>query len=182
MIDDKNKKLLLDIARKSIISKLNNEKFELKNIPSSLKEKRGVFVTLEKNNELRGCIGYIQPIKSIIDSVKENAVNAAFKDTRFPPLTEDELNDIKIEISILSLPEKLEFKDSDELLEKLNSDMGVILKRGFSSSTFLPQVWEQLPDKKDFLSHLSVKAGLPFDAWKDEDIEIEVYYADKFGE
>jgi AmmeMemoRadiSam system protein A len=102
--------------------------------------------------------------------VVENAVNAGFSDFRFFPLNKSELKKIKIEVSVLTEPKKLEFKNEKELLEKLNKSMGVILKKGFYTSTFLPQVWEELPNKIEFLEHLSLKAGLNKDAWKNAEI------------
>jgi AmmeMemoRadiSam system protein A len=145
-----------------------------------MKEKRGVFVTLTKNGELRGCIGFIQPLKSIYDSVKENALNAAFHDPRFKPLQKEELKDLKIEISILTLPVKIGFKEPKELLQKLTPHHGVILEKSGHQATFLPQVWEQITDPIEFLQQLSWKAGLTTEAWKSANISI--YTVEKFEE
>ena len=112
------------------------------------------------------------PKQELYRDVAENAVHAAFDDYRFSPLNKNELSRIKIEISVLSIPKKMEFRNEKELLEKINKNMGIILKKGFNSATFLPQVWEELPDKEDFLEHLSQKAGLSKDAWKNS----EIYY------
>ena len=100
----------------------------------------------------------------------ENAIHAAFDDYRFSPLSKNELSKIKIEISVLSIPRKIEFKNEKELLGKIDNKMGIIVKKGFNSATFLPQVWEQISDPKSFLEHLSIKAGLEKDAWKNSDI------------
>lgn len=145
--------------------------------------KKGVFVTLDKGKQLRGCIGHIIPILPLIEGVRENAINAAFKDPRFPPLSKEEYPLISVEISILTEPKRLNFNNPKELLDKLEPNVhGVILKKGIYQSTFLPQVWDQLPDKKEFLAHLAMKAGLSPHAWMDKDIEVLTYKVQKFAE
>ena len=115
--------------------------------------------------------------------MERNAQNAAFQDPRFQRLSAEELPDIDIEVSVLSVPEKLNFKDGDDLKHQLLPNVhGVILSRGMYSSTFLPQVWKQLPDKEQFLEHLCLKGGMPATAWKDSATSIEVYQAEAFGE
>jgi AmmeMemoRadiSam system protein A len=115
--------------------------------------------------------------------VEKNAQNAAFKDPRFPRLSAKELSEIDIEASVLSVPERLDFKDGDDLKRQLLPNVhGVILSRGMRSSTFLPQVWEQLPDKELFLEQLCLKGGMPATAWKDPATNVEVYQAEVFGE
>jgi AmmeMemoRadiSam system protein A len=175
------KKRLLELARKTLEAHFKSEIFDLKPVPLEFQQKRGVFVTLTKNGELRGCIGNIYPVKSIYQGIKENALNAAFYDPRFPPLKEEELPELKIEISLLTVPEKLEFDDPLELVKKLKPGKdGVILEKEGHQATFLPQVWEQIPDHYDFLRQLSWKAGLSVDAWKKANIYI--YHADCFAE
>jgi len=162
---------LLELARKAIESELNNEKFEVsKEIRENYSEKGASFVTLTEHTLLRGCVGSLYPIQELYKDVIENAKHAAFDDYRFPQLKKDELSRIKIEVSVLSVPKKLEFKDAEELLKKIDKKMGIVLKRGFNSATFLPQVWEELPDKTDFLENLSVKAGISKDSWKSSEI------------
>lgn len=176
-----NQQELLGFARKAIASHFSGKKYDLEFVSRALKEKRGVFVSLHKNGELRGCIGFIQPIKSIYDSVKENALNAAFHDPRFRPLSKEELPEITIEISVLSVPAKLEYKDENELIRKLKPKIdGIVLEKNGRQATFLPQVWEQIPDPFDFLRQLSWKAGLSIDAWKSADIY--TYKVEKFEE
>ncbi|MFT4303480.1 MAG: AmmeMemoRadiSam system protein A [Candidatus Woesearchaeota archaeon] len=176
---NKEKKYLLELARKSIIeSRLNNIQVPYK----SLKEKRGVFVTIEKNGELRGCIGFIDPIMPIFEAVNECAYSAAYRDRRFAPVKENEIKSLKIAISILTKPKKLEYKDSKDLLSKIKGNEGVILKKGPIHSTFLPQVWHDLPNKEDFLNNLSLKAGLDMDEWKKGNLDFEIYHAIKFAE
>ena len=185
-IRNEDKNFLLELARKTIGKKqkkiwLTEE--EIKNLPTELKEKKGGFVTLEINNNLRGCIGYILPMYPLYHTVIDNAYNAAYSDPRFPPVSNAEISKLHIEISVLSIPEKLEYKSSIDLLEKLVPlKDGVIIKKGFYSSTFLPQVWEQLPDKKEFLQHLCMKAGLGANEWEKGDLEVEIYHADVFHE
>ncbi len=178
---EKDREFLINLARMTIQSK-NKEGIildsEAQSINSSLKEKRGAFVTLNKNGNLRGCIGYILPMLPLYQTVIENSYNAAFKDPRFAPVTMEELKDIKIEISILTLPKKVQYNGGDDLLAKLNPNKdGVIIKKGFYSATFLPQVWEQLPKREDFLSHLCAKAGLEPNQWQKGDLDVEVYNA-----
>jgi len=173
---------LLKLARKTLSSYFKNQEFE---VPDSIKikysEKRACFITLRKNGKLRGCIGSLIPSKKLWVDVQENAINSAFHDPRFLPVEENELDKIKIEISVLTLPEKLEFKNEKELLKKLNKNKGVIIKKGFNQATYLPQVWEQIPDKQEFLSSLCLKAGLTADSWK-KDVEVYVYEVEKIEE
>jgi AmmeMemoRadiSam system protein A len=185
-INDKNRTLLLKIARKTITKKSKQNILtpeEIENLDDILKKKRGCFVTLNKNNNLRGCIGYILPVEPLYKAVIDNAYSAAFSDPRFPPVSGNEVDDLHIDISVLTVPAKLDYKNKDDLLEKLKPlEDGVIVKGGFSCATFLPQVWEQLPDKEEFLGHLCMKAGLSPDAWKNGDLDIEIYNAEVFEE
>ena len=150
---------------------------------SILNEMRGCFVTLHKRGQLRGCIGTIEPTCPLMECVEKNAKNAAFGDPRFPPLSVDELKEIDIEISVLSVPETLGFSDGEDLKRKLEPNVhGVILSRGMNRSTFLPQVWKQLPDKEKFLEHLCLKGGMSGKAWQEPATKVEVYRAQVFGE
>jgi len=149
----------------------------------ALQRKQGTFVTLHKNGSLRGCIGCILPESPLVEGIKENVQNAAFKDPRFPPLAQEELDEVDIEVSILTEPEPLEHEDGEDLLRKLQPfEHGVILKKGMQQSTFLPQVWEQLPQPEQFLSHLCAKAGLPRDAWRKGGLQVLVYRVQYFEE
>jgi AmmeMemoRadiSam system protein A len=146
-------------------------------------ENRGCFVTLHQNQELRGCIGTIEPDQALIDNVAENAANAAFRDPRFSPVTLSEIDGINIEISVLTPPKELTFKDGEDLKRQLKPGIhGVILSRNWHRSTFLPQVWEQLPDKEMFLEHLCLKGGMGRDCWKSRKTKAEVYTASYFSE
>lgn len=185
ILSNKEKKELLKLARSIIAAELNADEkvYYPDKIPESLEQKQGCFVTLHKNNNLRGCIGNIEPSKSLISGIKENAINAAFRDPRFPPLKLDELEKIEIEISILTVPEPLDYEDYEDLKAKLKSGIhGVIISKGWKKSTFLPQVWKQLPDKEVFLSHLCLKAGMDKDCWQDKNLDVKVYEVEYFSE
>lgn len=149
----------------------------------ALMETHGCFVTLHKAGKLRGCIGTIEPANALIINVKDNATKAAFSDPRFPPVTAEELPEIEIEISVLTVPKLLDYTDAEDLLRKLEPGVhGVILSQGWHAATFLPQVWAQLPRKESFLSNLCVKAGLPQTAWKDKKTHVKVYEVTYFSE
>lgn len=173
-IKPKNQKILLELARKSLEAAVKGKRTAIpETIPSQIKDNRGCFVTLTIDDKLRGCIGYIEPIKPLFKAVIDNVSNAALKDIRFTPVKIDELDKIKIEVSVLTKPEILEYIDSTDLLNKLiPNEHGVILQKGPYKSTFLPQVWETLPDKKKFLQHLSIKGGMNSDGWKTADVKI----------
>jgi AmmeMemoRadiSam system protein A len=143
----------------------------------------GTFVTLKIRGKLRGCIGNLTSTETVLDGVKRNAVNAALHDPRFSPLSKDELDRTEIEVSILTEPQPLAFRDGQDLIKKLRAHVdGVIIRKGHASATFLPQVWEQLPKPEDFLSHLCTKAGLPSDAWKNSELEVLTYQVQYFEE
>jgi AmmeMemoRadiSam system protein A len=156
--------IILRIAKSAILSKLNgsdvvHKKLLLEKYPF-LNDLGAVFVTLNSNHLLRGCIGSIVAYRTLLDDIIHNAISAAFHDPRFTPLHSRELDDLTLEVSVLSEPVILEYKDYDDLLKKVKPNIdGLILKHGPYQGTFLPQVWEQLPHAKDFLEHLSQKAG-----------------------
>ena len=179
-------KYLLSVARTTIEQKLFGRKSraaDKRETSPKYDLKRGTFVTLTKDGGLRGCIGHIIPQESMLEGVKINAINAAFRDPRFNPLGKKEWESVRIEVSILTDPKPLHYSDAKDLLSKLRPGVdGVILKKGFQQATFLPQVWEQLPDKKQFLGHLCMKAGLAENAWKNEKLEVSVYQVQAFEE
>ena len=143
----------------------------------------GTFVTLTMEGRLRGCIGSLEPDEAIREGVRANALNAAFHDPRFPPVTRRELDKIDIEISILTRPRELAYTDGKDLAAKLRCGIdGVIIRKGPSRATFLPQVWDQLPQPEDFLSHLCRKAGLAADAWQATGLTVETYQVQYFHE
>ncbi len=184
-LTDEDRKGLLILARSVIESELvaGAEIKRPEHISPALNEKRGCFVTLHKGGLLRGCIGTIEAVRSLLSNVEENAFNAAFKDPRFPPLERDELSAVDIEISVLTVPKIVEFEDGEDLKQKIRPGVhGVILSRDWRSSTYLPQVWEQLPDKESFLEHLCQKAGMESTCWKDKNTQVKVYRAEYFSE
>ena len=156
--------LLLSLAKDSIHDELThhntiNKDLLIKEYPL-LKEARATFVTLTLHGELRGCIGSLIPHRALIDDLLDNAKSAAFKDPRFLPLTPEEFSKIEIEISLLTIPQDIEYTDYNDLKSKIRPlEDGVILSLYGNQSTFLPQVWEQLPDFDSFFNHLCQKAG-----------------------
>lgn len=178
-------KQLLDLAKKSIQHGLSTGKplaITLADFPSELIETRATFVTLQKNHQLRGCIGMLKARRPLAVDISENAFASAFRDPRFPPVDESELNDLEIHISILSPAEPLSFKSEQDLLEQLQPGIdGLILEEGNRRGTFLPSVWQSLPKPRDFLRQLKQKAGLPPDYWSDR-ILVSRYRTEEFSE
>ncbi|MEO5362771.1 MAG: AmmeMemoRadiSam system protein B [Magnetococcus sp. DMHC-8] len=140
------------------------------------------FVTLTKQGQLRGCIGSLQAHRPLAVDVLENSLAAALHDPRFPPVTAGELAELQVEVSILTPAQPFPYTDGEDLLRRLQPGVhGVILSRGGRRATFLPQVWEQLPDPQQFLQHLCLKAGLGRDCWRDKP-DIAVYTVQKMIE
>lgn len=181
-------KALLWLARETISRHLGLEASDpgphaARLLDNELQEKRGTFVTLKKKGELRGCIGSLAAVDSIVDGVKRNGLHAAFEDSRFRPVEKGELASIEVEISILTEPRPLMYANGEDLGRILQVGIdGVIIRKGVQGATFLPQVWEQLPDPDDFLSHLCRKAGLAADAWQSERLDVSTYRVQHFSE
>ncbi|MGD8368339.1 MAG: AmmeMemoRadiSam system protein A [Desulfobacterales bacterium] len=176
---------LLRVARSAIAAALGAaDQMEKPDSPTpALLRPQGCFVTLQKGGALRGCIGMLEARSSLLEAVEESAKNAAFHDPRFSPLTKEELEQVDIEISRLTVPEDLHFETPDDLLEKLKpGEHGVILGIGYRRATFLPQVWEQVPDKRLFLEHLCRKAGMGRNCWKEKGLSVQVYRVEHFSE
>lgn len=177
VVDDIQAGQLLHLARAAIRERLLGEHAQ-PDSPSDpcFAEPAATFVTLKIGGQLRGCIGSLEPADPLWESVRQNALNAAFRDTRFMPLTENELDSVHIDISILTDAGTLEYTDADDLVRKLRPGVdGVILRYGRSGATFLPQVWEQLPTPSLFLGQLCRKAGLTESCWKEGHPEIQIY-------
>ncbi len=177
--------VLLALARASIAEDLGIEQgiTDITEFQEERSRSQGVFVTLHLDGMLRGCIGNVGPVYSVEEGVKKNARHAAFRDRRFPPLTVAEFHNIDIEISLLSVPEQLDFADASDLIDTLQPGIhGVIIKKGKAQATFLPQVWEQLPKPESFLSRLCEKAGLASDAWMTDDLIVYLYEVASFSE
>lgn len=176
LLNNKNKKILLDLAYQSIQTGLetgNPLSINLRDYPFELSQQRATFVTLEKNKQLRGCIGMLEAVLPLAEDVCENAFSAAFKDPRFPQLEKSELEEIDIHISILSPAEEMSFTCEQDLIDQIrpNKD-GLILQSGSRRGTFLPSVWESIKTSEQFLQHLKQKAGLAKNFWSDQ---IRVY-------
>jgi AmmeMemoRadiSam system protein A len=180
------REFLLGLARESLVRHLRGEgapPVDLGTLPGPLVRDGASFVTLTKGRTLRGCIGSLEPRRALALDVRENAVAAAFHDPRFPPLRQDELKDLHIEISVLSSPEPLSYATADDLIAKLRPGVdGVVIERGWNRATFLPQVWEKLPDPHQFLQHLCLKAYLPADAYHTPGLDVYTYQVEKFEE
>jgi len=182
--------LLVRLARHTLMERLGKRipQAEIDSLNSALKDSCfksscGTFVTLKINGRLRGCIGNLTSNAPLLSGVRRNAISAAFHDPRFAPLSASELDRVEIEISILSEPQTLKYRDGDDLIKKLRPDIdGVIIRRGHASATFLPQVWEQLPRPQDFLAHLCMKAGLAEDFWQNCELEVSTYQVRYFEE
>jgi uncharacterized protein len=173
-----DKEFLLSFARKTLESYLRDKNvIELPKVDDKLTQKSGLFVTLMKKKELRGCIGNIEPVYPLIEAVRANAIAAAAEDPRFIEVEEGELKDLTIEISILTEPREVAFEEIKTGID------GVILKQGVSQATYLPQVWEHFNNNgEEFFSTLSQKAGLDPDAYKNKATKFYTYQAIVFSE
>lgn len=165
-------KALRGVAAASIVHGLNNDKpltVKPALYPAELRAMHATFVTLKLAGKLRGCIGKFQAVKPMVVDVADNAFSAAFKDPRFKPLTMAEFDRIALSISVLSPPRAMRFAGEDDLLGQLRPGVdGVILSCGKKRGLFLPQVWEGLPEPRDFMTRLKKKAGLKADFWSDD--------------
>ena len=155
---------------------------EAASLPATLAAPGATFVTLTRDGRLRGCIGSLEAWRPLAEDVRANAVAAAFRDPRFPKLRADELVGVRIEVSVLGPTHPMAFQDEPDLLRQLNPHVdGVVLVAGGHRATFLPQVWEQLPDPLTFLRHLKRKAGLPEQYWG-PDVEVSRYRVTSYHE
>jgi hypothetical protein len=179
------RQFLLKLARKSVAAAVAGGKSpkEEGDVAEKFGAERACFVTLTKRGALRGCIGSILPEEPLQQAVISRAKAAAIDDPRFPPVAAAELKDIDIEVSVLTLPKRLEFATPQDLLEKLRPGVdGVVLRVGRRQATFLPQVWQQLPERRMFLGELCRKAGLPESAWMKPGASVLVYQVEAFKE
>ncbi len=163
------RQILLDIARRSIRHGLDQGvalQVQADDFEPPLRAVRACFVTLNLHAALRGCIGHLEASLPLVEDVAESAFSAAFKDPRFPPLAENEYDGLELHISVLTPAEPLPCDSEDDLLRQMRPFKdGLILTDGVHRGTFLPSVWEQLPEPWDFLRHLKQKAGLPENYW-----------------
>ena len=180
------KKFLMDLAKRTVrevvtVGKLPD--LDEKTVPARLTEKKGCFVTLTKQGQLRGCIGHIIAQEALYRAVMVNARSAAIHDYRFSRVESSELGELQFEVSILTDPQPLEFSSPEDLLQKLQPHKdGVVLRIGARSSTFLPQVWEQIADKVEFLNHLSAKGGNDPADWRKPGTAVSIYHVEAFKE
>ena len=187
MISDEDGEFLVELARNAIETYIISKK--LINVPDDLnlilKEEMGAFVTLTHNGNLRGCIGYPEPVKPLVQALIDVAISAAIADPRFPSLKNEELEKINLEITVLTKPEIIKVNDNSEYLNNITLGVdGLIVKQGFNSGLLLPQVpIEHNMDKEEFLSHTCLKAGLYPDTWnRDSNIEIYKFQGQIFKE
>lgn len=178
-----NGALLIQVARNAIATKLNFPTAEIQCTEkemAELKKSGACFVTLTQDGDLRGCIGTLEAYRSLKEDIEANAIASAFCDPRFLPLTQAEWPVTEVEISILTPAKAIEFKNESDLLQQLQPGKdGVIIAYGEQRATFLPQVWEQLPEPKQFFSRLKQKAGLPVE-FPVERLHIERYQIQKY--
>ena len=176
---------LLGVARRSIEHGLANGQrltVTASDFDPELQAVGASFVTLHSHGQLRGCIGHLEAVQPLIVDVAENAFAAAFRDPRFPPLQRDEWADVDIHLSLLTRPEPMRFDDESDLIAQIRpGEDGLILQDGPNRGTFLPSVWESLPDPVQFLTHLKHKAGLAANHWSDR-VEVYRYRTESFGE
>jgi len=179
-------RILLRLAREAMERGVKGEELPCLDpslLPPSLCEEGSSFITLTVHGQLRGCIGSLNPYQSLAEDVREHAVAAALNDPRFPAVREDELNAIQVEVSRLTRPIPLEYTDANDLLSRLHPYVdGVILRDAFRRATFLPQVWEKIPDPAEFLNNLCYKMGVKHDLWRSKQFEVLTYQVQEFHE
>ncbi|MBU4225386.1 MAG: AmmeMemoRadiSam system protein A [Chloroflexi bacterium] len=180
------KQTLLWLARQALESGVRGQPLpalDSATLSPTLRADGASFVTLTVQGELRGCIGALEPCQSLAEDVREHAIAAALQDYRFSAVEEHELPQIEIEVSRLTLPEPLDYTTAEDLLARLRPGVdGVILQDGFRRATFLPQVWEKVADKEEFLDHLCMKMGVAADTWRRKHLAVLVYQVEEFHE
>lgn len=187
-LSNEEKRILLSVARETIVCAAKQDKLpqiNLEDYSKNLQDHGATFVTLhtKRGKKLRGCIGSLEAYQPLILDVQTHAVGAALEDYRFQPVRPEEVDLLQIEISRLSVPKPLPFSEPNELPNLLNVGIdGVILQDGFRRATFLPQVWEQLPDPEIFLDHLCSKMGVDPGLWRRKMLEVFIYEVEEFEE
>ena len=176
MINEENGQYLLEIAKEAISTYLETNKKILvpEDCPNELKEELGVFVTLNKKHRLRGCIGYPEPVKSLIESTIDVAIAAAFEDPRFSALKTEEYGELEFEVTVLTQPELIEVTRPKQYLDKIEiGHDGLIIQKGYARGLLLPQVApENGFSVEEFLNHTCMKAGISADSWMDESCDV----------
>jgi AmmeMemoRadiSam system protein A len=185
-LSEHEKDFLLTLARQTILKAVNQHPlptWQDAELTDALRQKGASFVTLTMDGDLRGCIGSLEAYQSLVEDVREHARQAALEDHRFRPVTNAEIPRLHIEISRLTPAVPLSYQNPGDLPGLLNPNMdGVILKNGIRRATFLPQVWQQLPNAEEFLSHLCTKMGAASDLWKRKVLEVSIYHVEEFEE
>ncbi len=180
------KKTLLGLAREALERGVRGEKLprlDLSTLTARLREKGASFVTMTERGDLRGCIGTLEAYQPLAEDVRQHAVEAALNDYRFQPLTPAELNGISLEVSRLTAPHPLEYASPADLPAKLRPRVdGVILRAGSRRATFLPQVWEKIPEPAEFLDHLCLKMGAEAGLWRKKRLNVQIYQVEEFHE
>jgi AmmeMemoRadiSam system protein A len=185
-LSSNEKQLLLKLARAGLETAITGQAapaVDAANLTASLLRPGCCFVTLTLQGKLRGCIGGLQAEQPLWADVRQRAGHAAQRDYRFLPVTPAELPEIEIEVSVLTPPEPLAYDAPADLPGRLRPQVdGVVLRQGMQRATFLPQVWEHVPDPKQFLSLLCEKLGARPDAWRHTHLDVEIYQVEKFTE
>jgi AmmeMemoRadiSam system protein A len=189
-LSEEQGQVLVRLARQMLLAQLGGQPDlrESQTLEAALredcfKESRGTFVCLKIDSQLRGCIGNLTGDGPIAEGVRQNVLGAAFHDPRFMPLAPEELPLVRIEVSVLTEPRPLAYREPTDLICKIRPGVdGVIIRQGLASATFLPQVWEQLPQPEIFLSNLCRKAGLPSEYWRHSPLDVMIYQAQYFAE
>ena len=186
LLSNSERKQLLVLARQCVALAAAGEPLPMLKLtayPPDFQADGASFVTLTKHGNLRGCIGTLTAYQPFVQDVCEHAAAAAVEDYRFPKVQPEEVGQLHIEISRLTEPEPLVYDDPEQLPGLLNPGVdGVVLRDGARRATFLPQVWEQLPDAEAFLSHLCSKMGASSDLWQKKKLDVEIYHVEEFGE
>ncbi|MGI6251675.1 MAG: AmmeMemoRadiSam system protein A [Anaerolineaceae bacterium] len=186
LLNQPDRETLLNIARNALTRAVNHEKPEklnLKEFSPILQQKGASFVTLTIDGDLRGCIGTLEAWQPLAMDVQQRAVQAGLEDPRFPPVNKKELTRIVIEVSYLTQAQPLPYEEPNQLPALLRPHVdGLILSDGMRKATFLPQVWEQLPNPEDFLSHLCAKMGGARSLWRQKVLQASIYQVEDFKE
>ena len=183
LLTKKEQRELLKVARDAVVAGVSTGKTPVIAPKSTgLQLESGCFVTIKQQGQLRGCIGSLEAHRPLGDDVRANAQSAAFRDPRFKPVSAEEFQRLKVEVSLLSKPVPMQFASETDALSQLRPGIdGIILVAGAARSTFLPQVWEQIPEPRQFIAQLKLKAGLPANVWP-EGIKLFRYEVQKWKE
>jgi AmmeMemoRadiSam system protein A len=185
-LSDSERSFLLSLERQSIENYIINHqitKLDPKILTPILKQDGASFVTLTIGGNLRGCVGALEPYQSLAEDVIEHAIAAATQDYRFPPVQAAEIKKLEIEISYLTRPKILNYDNPSDLVKLLRPKIdGVVIRDGKRRATFLPQVWEKIPDPEEFLDELCMKMGSTPDLWRRKKLEVLIYQVEEFHE